>query len=55
MVAEMVAEEGGRANRIKVAGGFHSPLMSDAAEALRRVLGKCSRDMSGFVKNSNIL
>lgn len=36
--AERVAEEKGRAKLLKVGGGFHSPFMDEAADALRPVL-----------------
>lgn len=38
IVSELVVAQGARAKRLKVAGAFHSPLMSGASEALRRVL-----------------
>ena len=39
LVADLVTQHGGRTKRLKVAGAFHSPLMSGATVALRRVLG----------------
>ena len=39
LVADLVTQNGGRTKRLKVAGAFHSPLMSGATVALRRVLG----------------
>ena len=40
LVSDMVTQSGGRVKRLKVAGAFHSPLMSGASVALRRVLGQ---------------
>ena len=39
IVSQLAIEAGGRTQRLNVAGAFHSPLMSGASEALRRVLG----------------
>jgi len=38
LVAEQAANAGAKVRKLKVAGAFHSPLMSNASEALRRVL-----------------
>ena len=40
LVSDMVTQSGGRVKHLKVAGAFHSPLMSGASVALRRVLGQ---------------
>ena len=40
IVSQLVREAGGRSQSINVAGAFHSPLMSGASEALRRVLSE---------------